>query len=179
MEITAIKDGSARIRVQSLPCRAPEIWRGLPCQHGSDVWSLGATVSHCTLLLQTELTSKLTTSLALLMLFGHLDKTIEGNTEAWCIAKIMRLVGPFGPPIDNETYKDEFELAEQLEAMLHPLGRMKLISREDWRTELEDIPDPPVPNDLLDFIETLLVLDPDRRPTAVEALLHPYLQAVV
>lgn len=112
------------------------------------------------------------------MLFGPADKIIEGQTEAWCIAKIIRLVGPLDQPIDNQTYKDEFELAEQLEAMDHPLGLMKLISRRHWRVELQDIPDPPVPQDLLDFIETLLVIDPNNRPTASDALLHPYLQPV-
>ncbi|KAF2873062.1 kinase-like domain-containing protein [Massariosphaeria phaeospora] len=125
-----IRDGSATQRAQSLPCRAPEVWRGLACQHSSDIWSLGAT---------------LTTALSPLMLFGPADKIIEGQTEAWCIAKIIRLVGPLGQPINNQTYKDEFELAEQLEVMDHPLGLMKLISRRHWRVELQDIPDPPVP----------------------------------
>lgn len=42
---TAIKDGSAIQRLQSLPCRAPEVWQGLPCRHASDIWSFGVTVS--------------------------------------------------------------------------------------------------------------------------------------
>ncbi|KAH7392019.1 kinase-like domain-containing protein [Phaeosphaeria sp. MPI-PUGE-AT-0046c] len=39
-----IVDGSAKIRVQSLPARAPEVWHGIPCRHSSDVWSFAATV---------------------------------------------------------------------------------------------------------------------------------------
>lgn len=62
--------------------------------------------------------------------------------------------------------------------MDHPLGPMKLIDRGNWRKELQDIPDPPVPQDLLDFIESLLIIDPDKRPTASDALRHPYLQSV-
>jgi serine/threonine protein kinase len=89
----------------------------------------------------------------------------------------MRLVGPVGQPVDNQTYKDEFDLAEALAVMDHPLEPVKLITRGHWREELQRISDPPVPQDLLDFIEFLLVIDPDKRPTATEALLHPYLQS--
>ena len=40
-----LREGYDKIRVQSLPTRAPEVWRGLGCWHSSDVWSLGVTVS--------------------------------------------------------------------------------------------------------------------------------------
>jgi len=120
----------------------------------------------------------LTTQLSPLALFGAGDKTIEGQTEAWCIAKIIRLVGPLGQPVDCRTYKEEFELAKQLAVMDHPLGSMKLITRGNWREELQHIPDPPVSPDLLDFIESLLIIDPDKRPTASDALLHPYLKSI-
>lgn len=120
----------------------------------------------------------MTTQSSPLPLFGPSDKTTEGHTEAWCIAKIICLVGPLGQPVDCQTYEEEFELAEQLAAMDHPLGPMKLITRGNWREELQHIPDPPVSPDLLDFIESLLVIDPDQRPTASDALLHPYLQSI-
>jgi serine/threonine protein kinase len=111
-------------------------------------------------------------------LFGYGDKSIEGHTEAWCIAKFIRLVGPLSTPINCQTYKEEFELAEQLAVMDRPGGYMKVITRVNWRKELQHIPDPPVPSDLLDFIESLLAIDPDKRPTAAEALWHPYLQPI-
>jgi serine/threonine protein kinase len=120
----------------------------------------------------------LTYKLSPLNLFGPGDKLIEGHTEAYCIAKIICLVGPLGHPVSCQTYKEEFELAEQLAIMNHPLGPMKLIDRDSWRGELEEIPDPPVSQDLLDFIESLLIIDPDQRPTASDTLLHPYLQSV-
>ncbi|KAH9870563.1 hypothetical protein IAQ61_006039 [Plenodomus lingam] len=62
--------------------------------------------------------------------------------------------------------------------MNHPLGTMKLIGRGYWRKELEEIPDPPLPQALLDFIETLLIIDPDKRPVALDALRHPYLKSI-
>ncbi|KAF2126202.1 kinase-like protein [Dothidotthia symphoricarpi CBS 119687] len=149
----AIKDGSSTQRLQSLPCRAPEVWQGLACRHSSDVWSLGAT---------------LTTKASPLGLFGDANKVIDGHTEAY----------PLGQPIDCQTYKNEFKLAEQLAVMDHPLSPIKLITKGNWREELQHIPDPSVSPDLLDFIESLLVIDPDKRPLASEALLHPYLQYV-
>lgn len=63
--------------------------------------------------------------------------------------------------------------------MGYPCSNTKLIDRLNWREELQHIPDPPVPSNVLDFIESLLVFDPDKRPTASEAFLHPYLQPTV
>lgn len=106
-------------------------------------------------------------------MFGPSDKIIEGNTEAWCIAKLQRLVGPLGLCIEYQQYKDEFELAGQLVSMEFPeVG--KLIKVGTWREELESLTEPPVSAELLDFIEHLLVIDMEKRPSAVEALKHPY-----
>jgi serine/threonine protein kinase len=89
----------------------------------------------------------------------------------------MRLVGPIEHPRNGSPYKREFEHAEELAVADHPLGpAMKLITRVHWRKELEDIPDPPVDAELLDFVQSLLVVDPEERPSARKALLHPYLQ---
>ncbi|RMZ67134.1 CMGC kinase [Pyrenophora seminiperda CCB06] len=97
---------------------------------------------------------------------------------AWSIAKMIRLVGQIGPPV-NPQYEAEFKMANQLLDMVRSGDGLKLINRLTWRGELQHIPDPPVPSDLLDFIGYLLVVDPDKRPTASEALLHPYLQPAV
>lgn len=125
------------------------------------------------------LISKLTYKLSPLGLFGPNDKLIEGHTEAYCIAKMILLVGPLNREAVREPYKKEFELAEQLVDMDHIVGYSKLIQkRSGWRKELELFSDPPMPQDLLDFIESLLILDPEKRPTAAEALRHPYLQSL-
>jgi serine/threonine protein kinase len=86
----------------------------------------------------------------------------------------MRFVGPMPHPVNPKAYKDEFELAERFQIVNRPQSSLKLLTRRHWRTELEAIPDPPVPQDLLDFIESLLIIDPEKRPTAAEALLHPF-----
>lgn len=179
-----LREGYDDKRIQSLPTRAPEVWRGLGCFHSSDVWSLGATVI---LSLQTKphyglwnlTTTKLTYWLAQRLVFGAGDKIIDGNTEAWCIAKIIRLVGPISPPV-NEAFLDEFSLAMALEKEEYEdpeTGEMKqFITVGTVRQELERIGG--VPQDLIEFIEYLLVVDHTKRPTARDALRHPYLADV-
>lgn len=110
-------------------------------------------------------------------IFGASDKIIEGHTEAWCIAKLQSLVGPLGPCINYQPYKDEFELAEQLASMEIGPGLGKLIKVGTLRQELQSLSDPSVSTQLLDFIDYLLVVDMARRPTARDALQHPYLQS--
>jgi hypothetical protein len=121
----------------------------------------------------------LTYWLAQRLVFGAGDKIIDDNTEAWCIAKIIRLVGPISPPV-NEAFLDEFSLARALEKGEYEdpeTGEMKqFITVGTVRQELEKIEG--VPQDLIEFIEYLLVLDHTKRPTAREALGHPYLADV-
>ncbi|KAJ9296735.1 hypothetical protein DTO271G3_4934 [Paecilomyces variotii] len=164
---TVLLQGYDKIRLQSLPTRAPEVWRGLGCFHSSDVWSFGVTLAHW---------------LAQRPIFGAKDKIVENLTEAWCIAKIRRLVGPFGPPVNNPDYEEEFFIAEHLESMTfsHPEtgAETPLIKVGSLRQELERLSGPVVLPELLDFIEYLLVVDHMKRPTASEALQHPYLRSV-
>lgn len=112
-------------------------------------------------------------------IFGAKDKIVEGLTEAWCIAKIRRLVGPLGPPVSPE-YEEEFLVAEHLESSTfkHPDTNLEthFIERGTLRQELERLPGPKVSSELIDFIEYLLVVDHTKRPTAAEALQHPYLR---
>lgn len=108
---------------------------------------------------------------------------VQGLTEAWCIAKIRRLVGPLGPPINNPDYQEEFLIAEHLESTTfeHPDTKLEtqFIKVGTLRQELEKLPGPKVSPDLKDFIEYLLVVDQTRRPEASEVLQHPYLQSLL
>lgn len=122
-----------------------------------------------------RLTDKLANWLYGGAIFGASDKIIEGHTEAWCIAKLESLAGPLGPYIHRALYESEFELAEQLMSMeIDSVG--KLIKVGTLRQELQSLSGPPVSIQLLDFIDYLLVIDMAKRPTAREALQHPYLQ---
>jgi hypothetical protein len=88
----------------------------------------------------------------------------------------MHLIGPLPHPTNNDTYKKEYELAEQMTTMDHPLGHRKFLYGGNWWTRLEDIPDPPAPQHVFDFIEYLLIIYHERRPIASEALAHRYFQ---
>jgi serine/threonine protein kinase len=154
-----IKEGFNRQRLQSLPCRAPEVWQGKGCFHSSDVWSVGVTVSYTQTPLSSRLIKKLAHWLYGRAIFGASDKLIEGHTEAWCIAKLQSLVGKLGTCVDYPPYKDEFEFAEQLASMKLGPGLGKLIKVNTLRQELQPLSDPPVSTQLLDFIDYLLVID--------------------
>jgi serine/threonine protein kinase len=89
----------------------------------------------------------------------------------------MRLVGPIDPPV-NPQYDEDFEvtrsLADQEYLIVKDGGEPRpYITVETIRQEMERISG--VPQDLIEFIEYLLVIDRTKRPTAREALEHPYL----
>jgi serine/threonine protein kinase len=88
---------------------------------------------------------------------------------------ITRLIGQIGPPVDNDVYQVEFELAEQLETMEICPEEGKLMKVGKLLEVLTYYQHPPIDPDLIDFIESLLVIDPKERPTALEALQLPYL----
>lgn len=115
------------------------------------------------------------------VLFGPGFKIIEGMTEAWCLAKIIRLIGPLEPPIVPE-YEDEFDIAVGLErgAFTHPETGLdeQFIKLGTIRQELENVSGSKVETECIDFIESLLVLDHTKRPSAKEALKHPWLQDI-
>ncbi|EFR00864.1 CMGC protein kinase [Nannizzia gypsea CBS 118893] len=146
--------------------RAPEVWRGLGIWHSSDMWSLGVTITHW-LMSGT--------------LFGSRDKSIEGNKAAWCLAKITRLLGPIDIP-DNPAYKEDFEMGEALEqtGYTHPeTGEdAPFITVGSLLDELQKLPREICSEECIDFIEHILVIDPAARPTAEEALKHPYVNSM-
>ncbi|TLS21390.1 uncharacterized protein PpBr36_10248 [Pyricularia pennisetigena] len=163
-DLIKIYEGYTKYHLQSLPYRAPEFWKGQGVSHASEVWSVGVTLAHW-VLGRT--------------IFGANDKIIEGHTEAWCIAKIQRLVGQFDVCTGPEDIEEEFDVAAHLldieldETRGNSQG--KLINVGPLRRELERVQDPPIDPDLIDFIESLLVLDETKRPTAEDALRHPFL----
>jgi len=57
-------------------------------------------------------------------------------------------------------------------------GPVPYIDVGSLRQELEALPGPKVDAGLLDFIESLLIVDHTKRPTAAEALEHPYIRSI-
>ncbi|KAL9136051.1 MAG: hypothetical protein Q9175_002738 [Cornicularia normoerica] len=114
-------------------------------------------------------------------MFGIGDKVVEDHTESWCIAKIDRLVGPLGPPVQNPEYESIFSMADEMSTgtYIHPAidGPVPYIDMGALRQELESLWGPKVDPGLLDFIDSLLIVDHTKRPTAAEAFEHPYLRS--
>ena len=56
-------------------------------------------------------------------------------------------------------------------------GPVPYIDVATLRQELESLDNPMVNPGLLDFVDSLLIVDHTKRPTAAEALQHPYLRS--
>lgn len=91
----------------------------------------------------------------------------------------MRLIGVDTIDDVKPEYKDEFILAVVLAHYTYSdpeTGiRKPYMTVGCLREELEKCQDPPVPNEVVDFLEDLMVADHTKRPTAREALQHPFL----
>ncbi|KAH7333301.1 kinase-like domain-containing protein, partial [Rhexocercosporidium sp. MPI-PUGE-AT-0058] len=142
--------------------RAPEVWKDIPITPKADIWSLGVTV--------------IGTLAGRKTIFGPADKIVDGLTDHWSIAKLMRHVDLTGTPDPSKTdIVDEFALAE--ETFVHPQSGLeeRFIKVGSIRHELEKV-EGPIERGYIDFIESLLVVNPTRRPSAMEALQHPWLK---
>lgn len=108
-------------------------------------------------------------------LFGCRDKIVKGNENEWCIAKIQRLVGPLGEPAKPQ-YSKQLTMGNYFEksTFVHPdTGITRpYIQVGTIRQELEKLPSKKIDPTCLDFIESLLVINHTKRPTAKQALQH-------
>jgi serine/threonine protein kinase len=115
------------------------------------------------------------------VLFGPDFKILEGMTEAWCLAKLILLIGLLEKPVVPE-YEEEFDIAVGLErgTFIHPETGLdeQFIKLGTIRQELKNVPGSKIETGCIDFIESLLVLDHTKRPSAKEALQHPWLQDI-
>ncbi|KAK2811045.1 hypothetical protein FQN50_002380 [Emmonsiellopsis sp. PD_5] len=146
-------------RIQGLAIRAPEVWMGKPVTPACDVWSVGVSLAHFLATKTLFGPSGLTFQISL--------KSPETSKAAWSIGNLFQLVGLFPWEKDSQ-YAEEFELANSLVTG----GLIDTKSLEDELSVMK------VPKDCVEFIRHLLTWDPDERPTAEQALRHPWLQDV-
>lgn len=152
--------------VQSRSYRAPEVLLGLPYGQKIDIWSLGCVLA------------ELWTGYVL----------FQNDSAQSLLARIMGIVGPFpvsmlsaGKYVPNYFTQDgrlfkELEVPPEVAAeMIQPelVRRIQLLlpkrSSLRQRMRVED-------EAFEDFLEFLLRIDPAQRPSASEALQHPWLQ---
>ncbi|XP_042025965.1 dual specificity tyrosine-phosphorylation-regulated kinase 2-like [Salvia splendens] len=142
--------------VQSRSYRAPEVMLGLPYDHKIDLWSLGCILA--------ELYS---------------GEVLFPNEEV--VLLLVRMVAMLGP-IDAEMLRDGQETHKyftreyDLYYIDEETNEVEYIIPEEMALEEHlQIPDDPV---FVDFMKCLLEINPARRPSAREALKHPWLSQI-
>ncbi|KAF2476364.1 kinase-like protein [Lindgomyces ingoldianus] len=152
----ACPEGSLKF-AQPYATRAPEIYRGFACTHRADVWALAVTVVE---LFNSDL-------------FGFSDMDCNVPVEGWCIAKLMLLFGgDLGSLADNDAIKKDFKLGRLLAEWVDKGEQVVKVSSFEEEMQSMDMPEA-----LKGFMKYLFVVDPDKRPSAAQALASKELRA--
>ncbi|KAG7993249.1 hypothetical protein I3843_02G169300 [Carya illinoinensis] len=141
--------------VQSRSYRAPEVILGLPYDQRIDIWSLGCILA--------ELCSG--------------EVLFPNDSIVMILARMIGMLGSIDQEMlvqGQETHKyftEEYDLycineeTDQLEYIIPESSSL------EHRLQVNDI-------GFIDFVKNLLEINPQRRPTAVEALEHPWLSHI-
>merc|ERR1719188_1975763 len=144
--------------IQSRSYRAPEVMLGLPYDQKIDIWSLGCIIA------------ELWTGFVL----------FQNDSVQSLLARILGIIGEFPYHLMTrgryvpQYFTQDGQLYQEIESpscpergrRLHLLVPKKTSLRQRMRTDCEEF---------LDFLTQLLQLDPSLRPSAAEALEHPWL----
>merc|ERR1712014_322461 len=144
--------------VQSRSYRAPEVMLGLPYDQKIDLWSLGCILA------------ELWTGYVL----------FQNDSVQSLLARIIGIIGDFPYHLMTrgryvpQYFTQDGQLYQEIDGpscaergrRLHLLVPKKTSLWQRMRTDNKEF---------LDFLEQLLQLDPNKRPTATEALRHPFI----
>ncbi|KAL2553500.1 Protein kinase superfamily protein [Forsythia ovata] len=139
--------------VQSRSYRAPEVILGLPYDKKIDIWSLGCILA------------ELCTGLVL----------FQNDSPATLLARVIGIIGPIDQEMlakGRDTYK-YFTKNHMLYERNQDSNRLEyLISKKSSLRHRLPMGD----QGFIDFVDHLLEINPKKRPSASEALKHPWLQ---
>lgn len=106
-------------------------------------------------------------------LFGFSDMDCNVPVEGWCIAKLMLLFeDDLSPLADNDAIKKDFKLGRLLAEWVDKGERVVKVSSLE-----EEMQNMDMPQALKVFLKYLFVVDPDKRPSAAQALASKELRA--
>ncbi|KAL1535526.1 dual specificity tyrosine-phosphorylation-regulated kinase 2-like [Salvia divinorum] len=147
---------SPSLYVQSRSYRAPEVMLGLPYDHKIDLWSLGCILAE----LYTG------------------EVLFPNEAVVLLLARMVALLGPIDAEMlrdGQETHK-YFTREYDLYYIDEETNEVEYIIPEEMALEEHlQIPEDPV---FVDFMKCLLEINPARRPSAREALKHPWLSKI-
>ncbi|XP_051123234.1 uncharacterized protein LOC127246077 isoform X2 [Andrographis paniculata] len=139
--------------VQSRSYRAPEVILGLPYDKKIDIWSLGCILAElCT---------------------GNV--LFQSDSPATLLARVLGIISPIQPEMltnGRDTYK-YFTKSHMLYEKNQETNRLEYLipKKSSLRNRM-----PMGDQGFVDFVAYLLQIDPRKRPSAAEALEHPWLQ---
>jgi len=179
--------------IQSRSYRAPEVVLGLPYDGKIDVWSLGCVIAEMYTGNVTFQNDSVTSMLSRI-------ESICGTFPSHMIENGRQSAQFFTPNgllyekdfIDDESENrmarpDEEDDSSNMQDVAFTVYQPKVTTmaarlgfepnlmdrnRRNWEGEDKEIDDRPL---FVDFVQKLLTVDPDRRPTAAEALEHPWI----
>lgn len=148
-------DDQDKIKIQSLPYRAPEVHVGGVFDASADIWALGVALSHIA-------TGEL--------LFDH--RSIHKNlAKALCISN-SRAPTPSGDPAFDNYYRDGLIVNEENEQDFYVYMPKHEFSFEKHYERYQ------LSRNFANFIKNCLMMDPRYRISARDALQDPFLKPV-
>lgn len=147
-----LEDEKIYTYIQSRFYRAPEVMLGIPYTHSIDVWSLGCILAE--------------------LYIGY--PIFPGENETEQFLRIAEVIGIPPDSILEKTTRKSVFFDREGNLKIVPNSRGKI--RKPATRDLEEFIGPDAPL-FVEFLKEIFRWDPEQRPTATQALNHPWIQS--